>query len=780
MADFDTLGLDVDVDEIFSVNNKTITPPEGTDGYKDVVVVGDNNSNSLFFKINRTLDSVELSDKNFQFYYINPDGYADIINANDVRMNQDYIIFSWKLDSNVTHTAGNVQYIIRITGENYVWKSKPSSIEVVDTLNEEVDPPEYTETWAANIEKRVEVLEAMSGIDPESGIAEEIEAIKGDIRELENSLTTTNRNVSDLQGSITTMQGDIADLSGSLESSVASLNEADAALEGQIEQLKEDIDALTPKIDYSVAFVGVPYEANNYNSINEALQSIKEHQGEYSDFKVVINTGTYREQVVVDVPNVTFLTYTNKKDVKITWYYGVGYTYYSADSTGYYNAENATAKTAKNKVENWGATLTLKNTAENFRAKYITFENSFNRYITDEEIADGVEANTSAYTDTTITLDRTASGVDVTAKTATERAAALASRTTKIEFDECTFLGSQDTIFVGSHSYDSSSKGYFYKCDIQGNTDYIFGWGNVIFEKCDLTFVGYSDVVQSAYITACNNADRGFLFNECTVKQSYALNDSVVSNKNYLGRTWGEGAKVIFNKTVFEDISIMNADFWGEMVGSVENANYIECKSYDDATLIKKADIVNATRLSKYSDTYSYTRSNFFEDWTPQMYEESKELFWDFQCNNDGAYNISLENAEPFEWNGITIDTTNNGKVAPNSGANCTQMNNPANIIIPVLNGDVITVTGYNYTYAANLTLTQNGNSVSGNGTDATFSLTATSNDSAILSATGSTYINSISLVGSTGTPTYDDKDYSEGVVIERAATSEEIDALWD
>ena len=38
----------------------------------------------------------------------------------------------------------------------------------------------------------------------------------------------------------------------------------------------------------------------------------------------------------------------------LTWYYGIGYEYYSIDSTGYYNVENAYDKYDKAAASKWG------------------------------------------------------------------------------------------------------------------------------------------------------------------------------------------------------------------------------------------------------------------------------------------------------------------------------------------------------------------------------------------------------------------------------------------
>ena len=82
------------------------------------------------------------------------------------------------------------------------------------------------------------------------------------------------------------------------------------------------------------------------------------------------------------------------------------------------------------------------------------------------------------------TTDRQQSGVDVTAKSATERAAAIAVESDQTEFNNCKFLSSQDTLYT-----NEGNRIYFKNCVIEGETDYIFGGGNVIFDDCQLAWI---------------------------------------------------------------------------------------------------------------------------------------------------------------------------------------------------------------------------------------------------------------------------------------------------
>lgn len=690
------LLVKADRDEVFAINNKDITAPEI---YEDIAVKGDENSNSLIFKINRVLDGVDISDKTIQIFYINADGYSDIVPAASMYITEDYILFSWLLDNNVTAAVGSVSFIVKISGLSYIWKSKPCYVTIAETLDDTVITPVYTSAWVTSVEKRLSELEG--GIS----VIRQINYHNDRITTLENTVENDSARITALENNVV--------------------------------------------IDYSTVYVGVNNKVPNFSTVTQALECAQQHSEDYDEFNIYINAGTYNEQVYVDLPNVHLHSYTGNKDVKITWYYGIGYTYYSADAvTGRYNKTAASSKTELSPVSNWGGTVIVTGSADNFTAENIIFENSFNKRVTEREIIDGVTADTAAYTDTSIILDRTADDFIATSRAATERASAMVIYADKTEFDNCDFIGSQDTLYFGAASSNTSNRGYFANCSVWGMTDFIFGHGNVIFNKCSLNFCGYSDLVNEyAFITANKNADKGFLFNRCTVDYDTAINGNAPDGLNYgkgyyLGRTWGVGAKTTFLRTIYNNINIFSPEFWFEMNGTLEEANYTEARSYDGSTRIMLSSITNAVRASKYADDFSFTCEDWFGDWVPVNFEEQySDIYYDFQCNNEGAYNQSLEGAVGT-WNGLSINAQS-GKLAANTGANCTQMNMGTVITISVQGECTVTVTAYSGQGNGNLILSQGDNNVTADSDVLIFN--AVKGD-VVLTAIENTYINSIAV----------------------------------
>lgn len=357
-------------------------------------------------------------------------------------------------------------------------------------------------------------------------------------------------------------------------------------------------------------YVGFADKENNYATVKEAVSAAKAMNpaSEQDRITIHIAPGVYREQVLIEAPYITLKNDTPDQEVKITWYYGIGYKYYSAGNAesalkGFYDEEAAFDKFEKNTVDRWGCTVRVKTDAKGFRAENIVFENSFNLYITDEELADGVECEGKDFV--------RKYGADVTSKAATERAAAIEVDADESEFYQCTFLSSQDTLYT-----QTKAKIYFKNCFISGNTDYIFGGGSVVYDGCELEFRGYSGDGAGGYITAMKQdaEDKGALFRNCVITAG-----PLTVAQGYLGRPWGADAKVVFLNTKLESELIQEAG-WTDMSGNKpENANFAEINSvYTNGTAVDVSKRVAGIQ----TDAKTYQAEDYFGSWTPSYYEK--------------------------------------------------------------------------------------------------------------------------------------------------------------
>ena len=289
-----------------------------------------------------------------------------------------------------------------------------------------------------------------------------------------------------------------------------------------------------------------------YATVKDALNAATAMNPSSEQERVTIHIapGVYRAQLIINTPYITLKNDTPEQEVKLTWYYGIGYQYYSADAKGYYDEDLAYDKFGKKTVARWGVATYVQKGAKAFRAEGITFETSFNKYVTDEEIADGVESDGS------IQFARKLNS-DVRSKKATERSAALCSEADEAEYYKCKFLGLQDTLYTGA-----DTKQYFRNCFIEGNTDFIFGDGDVVFENCEIRWAGYTDVKVAGYLTAARNALlKGYLFYNCLI----SADNAVYQNPGVFGRPWGPQAIVTWINTILGTDNVIDPMGWTDM-----------------------------------------------------------------------------------------------------------------------------------------------------------------------------------------------------------------------
>lgn len=113
------------------------------------------------------------------------------------------------------------------------------------------------------------------------------------------------------------------------------------------------------------------------------------------------------------------------------------------------------------------------------------------------------------------------------------QAVALHTEGSNLIFENCRFLGDQDTLFLAGHD----SKLMFKNCYVEGTTDFIFGPASAMFENCRIHSKADS------YITAAStpkNVEIGFVFKECRLTADPEV------KKVYLGRPWRPYAHTAF------------------------------------------------------------------------------------------------------------------------------------------------------------------------------------------------------------------------------------------
>ncbi len=395
------------------------------------------------------------------------------------------------------------------------------------------------------------------------------------------------------------------------------------------------IEVTDPLVAYKETItVGADKE---YQTINDALDAISKMERTADQrVTVMIDPGDYEEMLRVTQDNVTLKNASatpsialknsgvdiDENAVRITSYYGHGYTYYSMNSDCLYdeellavNKENGYASFVNpgSGVTNnsyWNATVSIN--ADGFEAEGIIFENSFNQYVSAKAAKDVIVAQSSAKEGSVARADLPKGSTEVQNKAYVERAAALAiyNGKTKASFDNCKFIGRQDTLYGGTGTVAA-----FYNCEIYGATDFIMGPITAVFAKCKLVMNTSEDSNDVAYITAAQTKEgyRGMLMWNCTVTSTQPGVDTAskyTSKAGYFGRPWSGIGEAVFYETVidatcekyFEETpSLIQPIGWLNTL-SGESASSVEYNTHEMAMDVKtKAELDNSESRAKWA-----------------------------------------------------------------------------------------------------------------------------------------------------------------------------------
>jgi len=158
----------------------------------------------------------------------------------------------------------------------------------------------------------------------------------------------------------------------------------------------------------------------------------------------------------------------------------------------------------------------------------------------------------------------------------------------KAVFNNCRFLGFQDTMYAGD------SRQYFKDCYIEGSTDFIFGSSTSFFDNCVLHTKGGSAITAAStkdYVTF------GYVFNNCKITGTGA-------GITTLGRPWRPYAAVVFINT--------------------EMSNAIKPAGWDNW---RKTENESTARYKEYNSTGAGAYPNERVKWMKYLTKEEVKLY---------------------------------------------------------------------------------------------------------------------------------------------------------
>lgn len=222
----------------------------------------------------------------------------------------------------------------------------------------------------------------------------------------------------------------------------------------------------------------------NFTTVQQAIDAVGEKTSERT--KIIVKPGIYREKIIVSATKSPIILVGEDPENTILVY---------GDFASKQNKEG------KNIGTTGSSSIFI--FSDDFSAKNITFQNDAGRV---------------------------------------GQAVAVLTEGDRIAFENCKFLGFQDTLYTkgaqDAPDKSKASRNYFKNCYIEGTTDYIFGAGTAVFENCTI----YSKK-NASYITAASTIEGnefGYVFINCN------LTGDADKNSVYLGRPWRPFAKTVF------------------------------------------------------------------------------------------------------------------------------------------------------------------------------------------------------------------------------------------
>ena len=312
--------------------------------------------------------------------------------------------------------------------------------------------------------------------------------------------------------------------------------------------------------------------------INDALDSARTvYQARGERTTILIEPGTYREEITIDVPGLTIKNASRKPSiglqnggvdcdpnaVRITWYYGHGYQYRSMGNRVNYGGS---------RERRWNASVLV--TAPDFRAENIIFENSFNLYVCDLEAADSlvdISQSDMPWTEkerpkkVMPVRPKEVGSTEVQLKKYRERAAAISftEGAKNAHLKNCRAVGRQDVLYG-----DEGASIYWEKGVLQGGVDFIFGGMTMAVDRAMIVANINGEKGDKCYISAGRSEGRGLLFYKCHIRlateeelSAVSHQPSAVSQQVWLARPWRTWGETVWAYTTWDE-GVLNSEGW--------------------------------------------------------------------------------------------------------------------------------------------------------------------------------------------------------------------------
>ncbi len=318
---------------------------------------------------------------------------------------------------------------------------------------------------------------------------------------------------------------------------------------------------------------GVP----TYRTIGAALEAIP--QNGIGRTTIFVKNGRYREKLTVERPFIT-LRGESRDGTVLTYDAAAGQ---PSPGGGTYGTRGS---------------YTLRVIAPDFRAEDLTIENAFDY------------ATNAAKSDSDATKLRGSQGVALMTDMDADRSS----------FVNVKITGNQDTLFP------NAGRSWFYRSEIRGNVDFIFGAGRAVFDDCDIISLDRGSQTNNGYVTAPSTPaaqQYGFLFTHSRFKKE---KPTMAANSVTLGRPWHPFANPAVNSSaVFIDNWMddhIGAKGWDRM-SSVDSAGTrtwyepADARFFEFGTRGPGAVSSPSRKVLSAEQAAQYTVANVLGGWAP-------------------------------------------------------------------------------------------------------------------------------------------------------------------
>ncbi len=302
--------------------------------------------------------------------------------------------------------------------------------------------------------------------------------------------------------------------------------------------------------------------SGDHTDITSALNAVIDGEAAV----IYIKNGVYREKLIIDKPNITFIGEDREKTV-LTY----GDSAKMPDETG---EPMGTFKTAS---------VHVMPSAAGFNACNLTFENS--------------------------------AGVG----SAVGQAVALYLDCDKAVIKDCNLTAHQDTLLAAPIFSDIErdpcilNRQLFKNCFIKGDVDFIFGGAAAVFEDCTI-FCRKRPAELPCYVTAACTSDKleyGFVFRNCHIT------GDAEDNTVYLGRPWRQYANTVFiNCNMDKCVSKKSFCRWNDTDRHLTSF-YAQYGSYGEGA--ENSTPEDWTRVLTAEEALKYETDKVFDGWKPEI-----------------------------------------------------------------------------------------------------------------------------------------------------------------